>query len=354
MSDLLIRELSNTDIDWLVQTGTRRSLAPEEILIRPDQEVKSLFILLEGKLSICLPNLQAMKQGQLACDNSGTIARGTRGELLGESWLFNTKPVVLVMAAEETVVLDVPKEALLDKLKQDIAFAAHFYRVLALIMSERIRNIFEQPEKVRYGSKRLVKEALSVFSELRDSDIDWMVSSGKVKKLTSEQRLLKAGRPVDALYTVLDGQFAIAMSDKPCDPLSLCFEDPSDLKPETFKTATYISRGGLPGIISFLDFQPLPVTISAVKEALVLSIPRQQVAIKLQEDMGFASRFYRVICTQTVNLLRSVTLLRGEASDEPGMDNAQDGEMDLDELQQVCHGGTKFDWMLKQLGVGCG
>ncbi|MEL6137238.1 MAG: cyclic nucleotide-binding domain-containing protein [Cyanobacteria bacterium J06628_6] len=342
MSDMLLRELSNADIDWMVTTGTRQQLTNEAVLIRPEQSLEAMYLLLEGTLAVKLPS-----QADKPTNEENTVATMSRGELLGESWLFNTRPVVQVVAAPEATVLSVSKSQLEAKLSSDVEFAAHFYRALALIMSERIRRIFEHPERVRYGAQQTVKEAVFVFSELHDSDIDWMVRRGTVEKVSAGQILLHAGRPVDALYTVVDGQFEIALSDQPCDPLSLCSQGLSEqAAKQSFKTATYISRGGLPGIIAFLDFRPLPVTIRATESARVLAIPRQQVAIKLQEDLGFASRFYRVIATQMANLLGAVTLLRGDtgaASDQE--------ELNLDELQQVCHGGTKFDWMLKQLGV---
>ena len=339
MSDMLLRELSNADIDWFVTTGTRQRLTDAAVLIQPNQSLEAMYLLLEGTLAVRLPAQAA---------SNDVVAQMTRGELLGESWLFNTRPVVQVAAAPEATVLSVARSTLEAKLGSDVEFAAHFYRALALIMSERIRRIFEHPERVRYGAQRTVKEAVFVFGELHNSDIDWMVRQGQVEEVPAGQVLLHAGRPVDALYTVVDGQFAIAMADNPCDPLSLCSQGLSDQAvQQTFRTATYISRGGLPGIISFLDFRPLPVTIRAVQPSRVLSIPRQQVASKLQEDLGFASRFYRVIATQMANLLGAVTLLRGDSSDDT------DEELDLETLQQVSHGGTKFDWMLRQLGVSC-
>jgi bacteriocin-type transport-associated protein len=357
MSDLLLRELSNADIDWLVTTGTRQQLTPNEVLIHPERPVDALFLLLEGTLSV---RLSKSRSGSSDINNSldsHEIATMTRGELFGESWLFKAMPVVGIVAAGPAVVLVIPQSVLLDKLHQDVDFAAHFYRVLALIMSERIRRIFEHPEKVRYGSSQVVKEALFVFSELRDSDIDWMISTGTVEKLSADKVLLQAGRPVDALHTVLDGQLAITIVDQPCDPLSMCWQGlESQGAEQPFRTATYISRGGLPGIISFLDFRPLPVTIRAVSASLLLTIPRRKVAIKLQEDLGFASRFYRVIATQTVNLLRSVTLLHSEIDGKPSsaLADTDEDELNLEELQRVSEGAAKFDWMLRQLGVGCG
>lgn len=337
MSDILLRELDNTELDWLVTTGQRQSLQAGDVLVQPDQPLEALYLLLEGTLTAQSPGNEA---SQLR-----------RGAIIGESWLFKSPCVVSVTATVPAVVLSVPKAALTAKLQQDVSFCAHFYRALALILSERIRGLFEKSELLRYRSGQMVKEALFVFGELHDSDIDWMMCAGQLKKLSADRVLLNAGRPVDALYTVLDGQLAIATTDSPCDPLSTCSHGLEEMgATQNFNPIAYISRGSLPGIISFLDFQPLPVRINALQETLLLAIPRRQVTIKLQEDLSFAARFYRVIATQMASLLTTVMSLGADpvATMQPDSD-----ELDMDALQQVSQGAARFDWMLKQLGVGC-
>lgn len=339
MSDILLRELDNAELDWLVTTGQRQSLQVGDALVQPGQSLDALYLLLEGELMMRSPSTEA---SQL-----------TRGEIIGESWLFKSPCVVSVTATAPAVVLAVPKAALTAKLQQDVGFCAHFYRALALILSERIRGLFEKSELLRYRSGQMVKEALFVFGELHDSDIDWMMSAGQLEKLSANRVLLNAGRPVDALYTVLDGQLAIATTESPCDPLSTCSHGLEEMgATQNFNPIAYISRGSLPGIISFLDFQPLPVRIHAVSEALLLAIPRRQVTIKLQEDLSFAARFYRVIATQMASLLTTVVSL-GTNDSGALPDQLDSVELDMTELQQVSQGAAKFDWMLKQLGVGC-
>lgn len=339
MSDILLRELDNTELDWLVTTGQRQSLQAGDVLVQPDQPLEALYLLLEGTLTAQSPGNEA---SQLR-----------RGAIIGESWLFKSPCVVSVTATVPAVVLSVPKAALTAKLQQDVGFCAHFYRALALILSERIRGLFEKSELLRYRSGQMVKEALFVFGELHDSDIDWMMCAGQLKKLSADRVLLNAGRPVDALYTVLDGQLAIATTDSPCDPLSTCSHGLEEMgATQNFNPIAYISRGSLPGIISFLDFQPLPVRINALQETLLLAIPRRQVTIKLQEDLSFAARFYRVIATQMASLLTTVMSLGADpVATMP--DQLDSDELDMDALQQVSQGAARFDWMLKQLGVGC-
>lgn len=341
MSDILLRELSNADIDWMVNNGERQSLPAKTDLILPNQVLEKLYLVLEGQLSMSTP-----------C-RGREFAWLSRGDLFGAGWLFDIEPVSIIFAKTEAVVLAIPKARLLEKLKTDVSFAVHFYRSIALIMSERIRAEFESTESraelLRYESGEMVKEALVVFGELHDSDIDWMMSAGHIESVAAEKVLLNMGRPVDALYTVLDGQLAIATTSQPYDPFSGCSHT-LELQRQAFTPIAYISKGSLPGIISFLDFKPLPVRIHAIRESKVLSIPRTKVIIKLQEDLGFAARFYRVIATQTANLLNSVTATECKSSadsNEPMLE----GELNMEQLQRASQGGQKFDWMIKQLRV---
>jgi CRP-like cAMP-binding protein len=132
------------------------------------------------------------------------------------------------------------------------------------------------------------------------------------------------------------------------NPLALCFVglERSTRDQPVFAT---LSQGSMPGIISFLDFRPLPVTVRSLTESLVFAVPRQTLATKLQVDDSFASRFYRVIAMQIMEQLQTVGMRLVEP-DAPGS-AMDDEELDMDDLQQVSEGAKKFGWMLTQLGV---
>ena len=363
MADVLLKELSNADIDWMVTTGQRQEITATHVLIKPNEDLERLYVLLDGALSIIIPQAQTVS-GERATSSVGgpvcsdqAVAQISRGEIVGEAPLFNIRSVTKVEAVEDSLVLSISQQQLTAKLQQDISFAAHFYRAIALMLAERLRKMYERIEQSNFGDDQAAKEAIFVFGEMRDSDIDWLTAVGEVEKLAPDKVLLQAGRPVEALYIVLDGLLSISRPEGDFNSLSLCF---SGLEKSTRTQTVFaeMSRGGLPGIISVLDFQPLPVTIRAVKESLVFAVPRHKLVAKLQQDMGFASRFYRVIAIQITDLLQTVIdhlgCDRPSYSEGQGMDEAveYDDELDLDSLRQVSQGAAKFNWMLKRLGVG--
>ncbi|MEO0532731.1 MAG: cyclic nucleotide-binding domain-containing protein [Cyanobacteria bacterium P01_A01_bin.123] len=348
MADVLLRELTNTDLDWLVTTGQHDTVSAEQVMLRPNDPWDAIYVLLEGGVTLF--------QGDSGDRPLTTI---NRGEIFGEAPLFDLPSLGMVKAVQPSQVITIPKGLLTTKLAEDMTFAAHFYRAIAVMLSERLRSMFEMSDKLNLGKAHAVKEALFIFSELRDSDVDWLISAGKVEKLSADRVLLQVGRPVDALHLVLDGRFSIAVPDSYCNPLSMCFIS-LEKRSRNYQVFAEISKGGLPGIISFLDSRPMPVTIRSLGDSLVFTIPRSAMTVKLQTDMGFASRFYRVIAVQISELLQTVmeqlvggsTATQGSNGGVQAMSNVMDDdELDLDDLQQVSQGAARFNWMLEQLGL---
>ena len=55
MSQTLLQELSNRDLDWLMTTGRRRRVEADRLLVRAGQEISAFYILIEGILTISVP-----------------------------------------------------------------------------------------------------------------------------------------------------------------------------------------------------------------------------------------------------------------------------------------------------------
>jgi bacteriocin-type transport-associated protein len=365
MTEVLLQELSNADVDWLIATGRQQQISAGTILLEPRESPEAVHVLLDGALTLQVPHSDAdcaddsLQAGSASAGNGGAdeIARLSRGEMVGETLLFNARPIAAVVrAVENSIILSIPRSQIVQKLQQDIGFSAHFYRAIALILSERLRHMLEMPGQLRLVAEQPVKDALYVFGELRDSDLDWLTAVGHLEKLAPRQVLIQAGRPVDALHIILGGLLSVAVVEGDFNPLTVCFEC-VEKNASLQKVISYKSKGEMSGTISFLDFRPSPVTVRAVDESLVLSIPRSQLAMKFQQDLGFASRFYRVLAIQLLEILQTAIGLLGCPQQMYGQhqdmddDVEYDDELNLDALHQVAQGAARFNWMLKRLGV---
>jgi CRP/FNR family transcriptional regulator, cyclic AMP receptor protein len=134
-------QLADSDIDWLAKAGRRQRLPAKTVLIREGVPVGTLYILLEGQLSVT--------------HGGKTVAIVGAGEMVGEmSFIDARPPSATVQSQSNVVVYAIAKSVLQDRLAQDTAFAARFYKAVATFLSDRVRKASEADEP----DQRLVGE----------------------------------------------------------------------------------------------------------------------------------------------------------------------------------------------------
>lgn len=130
----ILGELSDADIDWLIQRGDRQEVEPGTILIHEGKSVDALYLLLDGALVVTISALEDRQ-----------IARLSSGDVVGEmSFIDSRPPSATVRTLEKSVVLAVERSLLSEKLQADVGFAARFYRALAILLSSRLRGTVRQ------------------------------------------------------------------------------------------------------------------------------------------------------------------------------------------------------------------
>jgi CRP-like cAMP-binding protein len=123
-------QLRDTDVEWLAKQGRRKRLPSGSVLIHEGVSVDTLYIVLEGQLSV----VQARTKRE--------IARLGVGELVGEmSFIEARPPNATVRATTDVVVYAIGKQHLQQHLSQDEGFGARFYRAVALFLSDRVRKM---------------------------------------------------------------------------------------------------------------------------------------------------------------------------------------------------------------------
>ncbi|WP_205370839.1 cyclic nucleotide-binding domain-containing protein [Thermoleptolyngbya sp. PKUAC-SCTB121] len=130
----ILGELSDRDIDWLVQVGRKQQVPAGSVLIYEGHPVDTLYILLDGTLVVSISALDGRQ-----------IARLSSGELVGEmSFIDSRPPSATVQTLEDSTVLAIPRAQLAEKLQQDEGFGCRFYRALAILLSQRLRGTVKQ------------------------------------------------------------------------------------------------------------------------------------------------------------------------------------------------------------------
>ncbi|MCU0569902.1 MAG: cyclic nucleotide-binding domain-containing protein [Oculatellaceae cyanobacterium Prado106] len=364
MTAVLLKELSNSDIDWMLETGQCREIEAGDVLMHPRQPITALHLLLDGAMSVSIqqPNDNPLGRAFAALEGGSIsgreIARLNSGEMIGELPFVETYlPSTTVTALQRSTILSIPQSQLAQKLQQDIPFAAHLYRACAVLLANRLEQIIQQVGQTTLVlSRPQLREILFIFAELHDSDIDWMVTVGQVMQVPAGNVLMQAGRPVDALHIVLSGRVALVSAEGDRNPLARAFSHLE--KAEVIEQElAQLSRGDIVGESPFIEAQPPAVTVRALEDSCVLTIPRWRLAAKLLHDTRFAARFYRVLSVLLADKQQALVSRLGYGrltySTGQRLDEAMNYENELSPsfLEQVSLAGARFDWMLKQVRV---
>jgi len=176
---LLLGELNNDDLNWMVLRGVRKNLHPGMILIEEGKLIDALYIILSGKLSVVIESL-----------GNKELARLSSGEVVGEISFIDTRPpLATVKALEECVVLAIPRLHLTAKLQQDMGFSSRFYHAISLCLSDRLRGTVR---RLGYGHDLEIPEpeeevnpSVQEHLELAKAKFNWLMQS--VSQSTKEK-----------------------------------------------------------------------------------------------------------------------------------------------------------------------
>jgi bacteriocin-type transport-associated protein len=363
MTEVLLQELSNSDIDWMIATGRRREIAPGTVLVHPGKAADSLHILLDGNLTVTVsgtdnnPLARAFAAIEGGETSGREIARLSSGEVVGEIPFVGVRPsATTVRATEKSLVMSIPQQHLAAKLQQDVGFASRFYRAIAILFSDRLQSIINRFGRSNIAQGQSLKDVLFILSELHDSDIDWIMACGTQQRIPAHTVLIHEGGVVDALYILLGGTMSLSVSGDSRNPLTRAFAAIEGDEFSGFEIAR-LSKGEIIGETPFIDGRLPSATVKTLEDSFVLSISRQQLAAKLLQDVGFASRFYRVIATLLSHRLQGMLSSLGYgrrvySKGQPLGENVEyEDELDVSVLDSMALAGTRFDWMQRRLRV---
>jgi CRP-like cAMP-binding protein len=174
-----------------------------------------------------------------------------------------------------------------------------------------------------------MRKALYLLGILEETDIDWLARYGEKRYLDRGAVLIREGQSVSSLFLVLEGSLAVTLSNGT-------------------KIATLLA-GEIVGEISLVDNRPPLATVQTLDGTHVLAVDCLKLKSKLQQDTGFASRFYLAIAMFLADRLRSTTSRLGYGS--PGQDENAPDELDDSMMDSVSVANVRFDNLLKALRV---
>jgi CRP/FNR family cyclic AMP-dependent transcriptional regulator len=132
-----------------------------------------------------------------------------------------------------------------------------------------------------------MRKGLIFLGILDGRDVDWLVANGKRQNIPQGTVLIREGAPVEFLYFVLDGAFEVSVSI----PVK--------------RQVARLYAGEMLGEMSYVDSRPPSATVTAAMNSSVLSIPREELSEKIEDDIGFAARFFKGLAVFLSDRLRA-------------------------------------------------
>lgn len=326
--------LHASDFDWINTIARTQTYQPGTFLVKAGDSAKTVYLPLQGQLATTATQPDGTQEHLTAL---------SPGDVLGEMLFLENRPTLTnLVAVELSEVLALPTHLLAAKLSSDRNFAARFYRLLAIKLSERLRQLSKLMAQKQIKEGEPLRKVLMVFATLDDSDITWMIANGVAEKSPSGTVLIQQGSSVPAVYLLLDGVLGVYIS---IDDKGVTRE---------IEVAKRV-KGDILGEMSFVDGGSASATVKALENTWILSLAQPALAHKLEQDSGFASRFHRalaqILTTRCQDLLtrNGATQLDSHQTNLLSEDIEVEDELDLDVLEGTAIAGTRFDWMIQQL-----
>lgn len=183
----LLSELTDDDIDWILAVSERQEWPSGKVLMHEGQRADFVYLVLDGTLEVVVDGV-----------NHQRIAELYTGDTVGEMSFIDTRPPsATVRTLESSLLIAIPKADLAQKLEFDAGFAARFYRALAVLLSNRLR---ETVRRVR-GDQHEHEDLSSSLDEDTEAELrpaterlelakvrfDWMIRRLRSGDITESQ-----------------------------------------------------------------------------------------------------------------------------------------------------------------------
>jgi CRP/FNR family transcriptional regulator, cyclic AMP receptor protein len=179
-----------------------------------------------------------------------------------------------------------------------------------------------------------MRKVLILFGQLNDDDVEWLLRAGRARSVPRDGVLIRQGVALDALFILLEGKLSVWLGGR------------------REREIARLNAGEIVGEMSFVDSRPPSATVKALEDSTVFAIPRRDLTVKLDTDMGFAARFYRALAVYLATTVRERHRALGYGADLAQDEEPEDAdELDAIVLDGVSVAGERFERMVKRLLV---
>lgn len=170
-----------------------------------------------------------------------------------------------------------------------------------------------------------MRKALFILGSLNDEDVEWIARNASAIHVDPGTEIISAGRNVDALYIVLDGQVSIRVGGR------------------QGKEIARLYSGEIVGEMSFVDERPPEASVVSEEQSQLLVIPVERVRWRMDLDEGFSARFYKAVASFLADRLRVTTSRFGYGHGVNDLDR-----MDVSQMDETSVAAIRFDRLLRR------
>jgi CRP-like cAMP-binding protein len=169
--------LDDSDVEWMMTTGAPVEVAPASVVIHEGKAINSIFLVIDGSFQVTVGEKE--------------VAKLKPGEIVGEMSFVDSRPTsATVKALERSLVLSIPRQKLSERLGEEVAFAARFYRAMAVFLADRLRSSVAQ---LGYGKSGPTEQEIDERDELDPAVLENLtVASSRFDQMQRRVRAAQA------------------------------------------------------------------------------------------------------------------------------------------------------------------
>lgn len=131
-----------------------------------------------------------------------------------------------------------------------------------------------------------MKQGITLLEQFSDADAEWILANAREWSLSQGEVLIEAGKPVDALYVIVQGLFEVSA-------------DESDTR------LALLGPGDLAGEMSLLEGTAPTETVRALENSITLTLPHAALAERAEQAPEFDARLHRTLARLLAGRLRT-------------------------------------------------
>ena len=309
---------------WCQDNGETFVVNQDTILIEEGRTTPNLYLLLEGSGQV-----KTTRESEDEGTSSIKLAVIGAGQFVGEMSLLEDRwPVATVIALPDSRWIRVNYKRLVSAMATDKQLAISTYQVFAGKLSLQLskQNAFIH----RWPGKDIepLRKVLLIFGEWNELDVAWLAKHGERMELEQQTTFIQEGETLEKIFVVLDGEADILISTS-----------------NQYTKIGTSRRGEILGEMSFLgESEQATATVQAREAMLLLAVEKSAIRQQLEDDTGFAVRFYRSLAVLLSHRSRDQLMARGMAAQAASLE-----ELDLSTLSNLSTAGQRFEWLCQEI-----